>query len=393
MTPPPSRPPVGLSRALRFLLLSLVLGGCPRDRVVGGKCAVDADCGQPASAFRCEDRTGICYCRTDDACPPNQLCNGLGFCQDRSGCATNTDCPDTSLYCDTTAGACVPRGRCTTDLQCSLGEVCDKTGQCRMGCRSNGDCNGVSCRCGDVPCNCTGTTAAERARCQLGVCDSTFCADNSFCAFGEICGLPPDAGVTADGGQPRNQCYSDFDINVRPYCSLCTSGGGVDTCGFGANYCIIDTRTASTYCGADCSEGQQCPRGYGCRDIRIVYTRWMCSASLPCRGDPNLPCEKDADCRLGGSCLKAPGATNGFCSGQCVLREGSSFGYCSCQVDEDCPGQSCTRGECSVSKKRCVNDPDCRQIRCVDFDGIGACQIGQNCTPTAGLTCNEVAPQ
>ncbi|MCU0696864.1 MAG: hypothetical protein MUC96_10065 [Myxococcaceae bacterium] len=389
------------TRAVRLLWALLLLAGCPRDRLMGGRCAVDADCansmtsslvtGASAAAYRCEQQTGVCYCRTDEACPPSQLCNGLGFCQDRAGCATNADCPDTSLYCDTSAGACVPRGRCTTDLQCNLGEVCDR-GQCRMGCRTNGDCNAVSCRCGDVACSCTGTTPAERARCQVGVCDPTFCANDSFCNFGEICGVPPDAGVTEDGGRPRAQCYSDYDIDTRPYCSRCTSGGGVDTCGFGANYCIIDTRTASTYCGADCSEGQQCPRGYGCRDIRIVFTRWMCSASVPCRADPNLPCEQDSDCRLGGSCVKAPGSTSGFCAGQCVLREGSGFGYCSCQADEDCPGQSCTRGECSVSKKRCVNDTDCRQIRCVDFDGIGACQIGQNCTPTAGLTCNEVAP-
>ena len=46
----------------RFMLLclSLSLTGCPKDRIMGGKCAVDADCGQPAGAFRCEDRTGIC---------------------------------------------------------------------------------------------------------------------------------------------------------------------------------------------------------------------------------------------------------------------------------------------------------------------------------------------
>jgi hypothetical protein len=158
----------------------------------------------------------------------------------------------------------------------------------------------------------------------VGVCDPTFCANDSFCNFGEICGVPADAGVTEDGGRARAQCYSDYDIDTRPYCSRCTSGGGVDTCGFGANYCIIDTRTASTYCGADCSEGPQCPRGYGCRDSRIVFTRWMCSPSLPCRADPNLPCQEDSDCRLGGSCVKAPGSTSGFCAGQCVLREGSA---------------------------------------------------------------------
>ena len=63
----------------RVVVISLVLLGCPRDRIMGGKCAVDGDCGSPASAFRCEQQTGVCYCRTDEACPPSQLCNGLGL--------------------------------------------------------------------------------------------------------------------------------------------------------------------------------------------------------------------------------------------------------------------------------------------------------------------------
>jgi hypothetical protein len=47
-------------------------------------------------------------------------------------------------------------------------------------------------------------------------------------------------------------------------------------------------------------------------------------------------------------------------------------------------------GECSISRRKCVGDPDCRTIRCVDFQGAGGCLIGQNCAPANGLTCNEV---
>ena len=368
-----------------LVVVTLTMPGCTREKLKTNGCRADSDCGSPTSAFRCEAQTGVCYCRTNDACPGSQFCNPAGFCQDRAGCEKNSDCLDPSLFCDTSGGTCVPRGRCTSDLQCELGEVCDvKRSVCAAGCRSNGDCPGTSCRCGDVACACTGTTPEERARCTIGECDGTFCADESFCRFGEICGVPLDAGET------RARCLSDFDIDVRPYCARCTSGGGIDTCGTGANYCIIDTRTASTYCGADCSEGQTCPRGYGCRDIRIVLSRWQCGGTQTCPGDQGLPCGKDEDCKRGGSCLKAPGQPNGFCAGQCRLREGSGFGYCSCQVDSDCPQQTCSAGECSINRKKCVNDTDCRQIRCVDFDGIGACLIGQNCTPANGLTCTEV---
>jgi hypothetical protein len=368
------------------LMLLLLTFSCKTEKLRPGGCLEDKDCGSPTSAFRCEAQTSTCYCRTDQACPGSQFCNTLGFCQDRSGCETNADCNSDILFCDTSSGQCLNRGRCTSDIQCQLGEVCDtKRQQCVAGCKSHGDCPGTSCRCGNVACGCDATTAEGRAACKIGVCDATFCATKDFCRFGEVCDVIPDSGVA------YAQCFSDFDSERRPYCGRCTNGGGEVPCG-GAepNFCIIDTRTASTYCGADCSNGQACPRGYGCRDIRIVFTRWQCSATLPCPGNPQLPCATDEECKRGGKCLKGNGSPNGFCQGQCRLREGSSFGYCSCIVDEDCPLESCNGDRCSVSKKKCVNNSDCNTIRCADFDGVGGCGIGQNCTPTNGLTCNEV---
>ncbi len=377
---------------MRHAAVALVLGAlvisltsCKRERLAGKACAVDAECGEPAANYRCEAETGVCYCRTDDACPASQFCNTVGFCQDRSGCEKNADCLDPSLTCDTTTGSCVAVGRCSSDLQCALGSVCDVTrNTCVSGCRGNGDCNGTSCRCGDAACTCTGSTPQALAACSVGECDPYFCADDSFCRYGEVCGPLPDAG------DPRNRCSNDFDIEVRPYCARCTNGGGLDTCGTGANYCITDTRTASTYCGADCSEGQGCPRGYGCRDIRVVLTRWLCNSGQACQPDPALPCTTDTDCHRGGSCIKTPGQLSGACAGQCRLREGSSFGFCSCQVDGDCVQQQCSAGKCTTNQKKCVTDADCRVIRCVEFEGVGACVIGQNCTPANGLTCVEV---
>ncbi len=372
---------------IRVLVLFALcaLAGCKTQKLGTKGCAQDTDCGSPAAAFRCEAQTGECYCRTNDACPSRQFCNPAGFCQDRAGCEKNVDCLDSSLFCDTTTGTCLGKGRCSIDLQCELGQICDLAhSTCVAGCRSSGDCKGSSCRCGEVPCVCTGKTPAELALCQVGECDPNFCADNTFCKFGETCGAQPDSGVT------RNSCFNDFDNDRKPYCARCTSGGGISTCGTGANYCITDTRTASTYCGSDCSGGESCPRGYGCRDIIVVFSRWQCSASQQCPPDPALPCATDSECKRGGTCVKAPGFPNGYCSGVCRLREGASFGYCSCQVDFDCAQESCSAGECTISRKKCVTEQDCRPIRCVDFQNAGGCLIGQNCTPANGLTCIEV---
>src|SRR5438874_8826795 len=184
-------------RALGLIGAAFLLAcGCKDSRLKGQGCTQDKDCGSPVAAFRCETQTGVCYCRTNDACPPKQFCNTAGFCQDRIGCEKNADCQDPGLFCDTTSGTCLSKGRCSTDLQCPLGQVCDTTrGACVDGCRTNGDCNGTSCRCGDKACACSGTTQADLAKCALGVCDPYFCSDSSFCKFGELCGVAPDAGA------------------------------------------------------------------------------------------------------------------------------------------------------------------------------------------------------
>jgi hypothetical protein len=368
-----------MRRAQVFLVGLALFAACKSSRLATQGCREDKDCGDPVAAFRCELQTGQCYCRTNDACLSREFCNPAGFCQDRSGCQNNADCLDPSLFCDTTTGTCLGKGRCASDLQCGLGQICDLSrSTCVDGCHSSGDCPGSSCRCGEVPCLCTG------ANCPVGECDPNFCTDESFCKFGEKCGALPDAGIT------RNTCYNDFDVDHRPYCARCVNGGGISTCGTGANYCITDTRTSSTYCGTDCSEGQTCPRGYGCRDIIVVFTRWACGPNVACPADPALPCTTDAECKRGGTCLKTPGMASGSCAGVCRIREGSTFGFCSCQVDYDCAQESCSGGECTISRKKCVTEQDCRPIRCVDFQNAGGCLIGQNCTPANGLTCVEV---
>jgi hypothetical protein len=377
---------------MRTSLLLLLLGsgtlvGCRDQSITTKGCLEDRDCGVPTSAWRCEPQTGACFCRTDQACPGAQFCNLAGFCQDRAGCEKNADCLDGSLFCDTASGQCLPVGRCTADLQCSLGQVCDaKSSRCVDGCRSHGDCPGTSCRCGETACTCPGTTAEARAGCAAGVCDPNFCADSSFCRFGETCGAQLDAGLT------RASCYDDYDTQSRPYCDRCTFGGGLDVCGSGPNYCLIDTRhPGNSFCGADCSEGQSCPRGHACQDVIVVFSQWACSRANPsCPGNPTLPCATDAECKRGGTCLKPSGSPSGFCAGKCAIEEGDQQGFCSCQLDADCAQETCSAGECSISRKKCVNDPDCRSIRCVDFQGGGGCLIGQNCAPASGLSCNEV---
>ena len=371
------------------LLALVALTGCKTQKLGNSSgCQEDKDCGSPSSAYRCEAQTGVCYCRTDVACPGSQFCNGLGFCQDRAGCQTNLDCNDNTTYCDTASGQCIPIGRCSSDLQCDLGQVCNlTTSTCVTGCHTNGDCPGTSCRCGNAACACSGTTAEELARCDIGVCDQNFCADQSFCKFGESCGVAPDAGTYA-------MCFSDYDPDYRPYCDNCTFGGGTSVCGTGPNFCLIDTRNpGNNYCGTDCSSGQSCPRGYACQDVIVVLTQWACTRTNPtCPANPSVPCGPDAGCPRGGTCVTQPGFDTGSCAPACDVAEGDEEGFCSCLVDNDCAQDSCSGGRCTVSQRLCVNDDDCRAIHCVDYENAGGCLIGQNCAPSDGLSCNDVRP-
>ena len=366
--------------------LLLVLTGCRSDAPDGDTtCREDADCGEPAEAYRCDAETSACRCRTDGACGPGKACNEAGFCQDRAGCESNADC-DAALFCDTRTGTCLAQGRCTRDLHCPPGEVCDVARTtCVTGCRSQGDCPGTACRCGRAACACDATTEEGRAACDVGVCDASFCASDSGCPFGQRCG--PLFSETPPA------CYSDFDPVRRPYCANCVYGGGLQVCGSGANFCLRDTANpGNAYCGVDCSAGQSCPSGYQCQDVVVAAGRERCRSDAECAPSPSLPCREAADCGRGGHCVKPAGQEVGACAGRCAIEEGNVEGFCTCLQDADCARDACSQGTCSVSRRPCAGDGDCRPIRCVDHQGGGGCFVGRNCAPAEGLSCAEVAP-
>jgi hypothetical protein len=123
----------------------------------------------------------------------------------------------------------------------------------------------------------------------------------------------------------------------------------------------------------------------------VVFSQWQCTRANPsCPVNTQLPCATDEECKRGGTCVKSGGSPTGYCAGKCAIDEGDDVGYCSCQVDNDCAQETCSAFKCSISRRDCINDADCRTIHCVDFRGAGGCLIGQNCAPSNGLSCLEV---
>jgi hypothetical protein len=172
-----------------------------------------------------------------------------------------------------------------------------------------------------------------------------------------------------------------------PYCGGCTyEPGQVNHCDGQANFCLVDRKVDyyMTYCGVDCSLGQQCPFGYDCENV-LLLTSGLCSVDTDCPTTGG-PCASDTDCE-GARC----NADAGRCAGKCSYNEDSLQGFCTCTQDSDCPTDSCnaTSRTCSLTQKTCTLDGnECSHaVYCSKAPDKAACYVGANCKPSLGLTC------
>lgn len=364
-----------MARRIGAVALALFATACPEDTGLRSGCRLDTDC---LPGFSCDAETATCRCKADTSCAASEFCNAAGFCQRRVGCDSNRDCPP-DQFCDTTTGNCLDNGRCLSDLHCPSGQVCDRrTFRCAIGCRATSDCSlGLVCRCAGT------TDSPGDDTCSLGQCVGGPCDDATFCPYGYNCESPA-------AGEDK-VCAKD---ERGPFCEMCrTSAGDPEWCpGEGPNYCLVDRKVAyrGSFCGVDCSEGQPCPHGYGCRNI-LILTSAICyaDADCPARGEA---CDGDEDC-AGARCDRAAGR----CAGKCSLGEDNVKGFCTCVADSECPRDFCdaTTRRCSLTRKPCtLGGSECgRAIYCVNLGDRNACLIGKNCAPDEGLSCSAIRAQ
>jgi hypothetical protein len=367
-------------------------------------CSSDKQC---APGFSCDETTGACGCSGDSSCGSAESCNVAGFCQARLRCDSSADCTAGNI-CDTISGSCIVQGSCSTlDTQCVAGQVCQGSA-CVPGCRHDGDCPAPSDICSPCP---SGTPAAE---CPTGnVCVRGQCDTKLTCNYGDLC-------------QPQSSTVSVCAADARgPFCQPCveqaaTTGFCPGADGFGnGNYCLIDGSQPlgrSFFCGVDCSQGQDCPFGYTCHDVREVSgVNCDPTAGLAACQNINLkvtcdPAKSHAgtqggvvndDCDAASLLGAVCDPNNRQCVPQCVgTGETGVQSFCSCTRDSDCPKDTCdsTTHSCIISGQFC--DPNVQPDSCnaehaihcakeVDsrLGEIGYCRIGQNCAPDQGFTC------
>lgn len=400
---------------------------CTKDAKTDNSCESNLDCFAPGT--RCDLEVRQCVCATDEACADGFFCNRAGLCQAIAGCLSNIDCPREGTYCDAATGQCLPGpslqlgSTCGLASHCPFGTICTD-GSCVAGCFDDGDCPlGQVCLDG----SCAGGDGV--------------CADDSFCGYGERC---------IDSTSPAT-CRVD---RRGPYCQGCSfrTVMNPEPCDHPRNFCLINSLEASgfrSFCGVDCSLGQECPNGYDCHGV-VILTEDVCTFNAQCRCDPrtirfatatctvaaacdprnpdgtpdtnasacvfagqrhcnggveggpascivgkdqrfgNCTCATNDECGEGGICVDGV-----CCSGEiredrdCAVGENRVSGFCTCATDDDCPRDACdgSRGACAITGQPCTpGADDCGPIPCVD----GGCVIGANCAPLQGLSCSVV---
>ncbi len=221
-----------------------------------------------------------------------------------------------------------------------------------------------SCRCGELACACTGTTPAEVAQLRARGVRPQLLRDSSFCHFGELCGVPPDAGERRRA-VPRNVCYSDFDLDRRPYCARCTNGGGHRHLRHRRQLLhhrhphrrhLLRRRLQR---GPGVPPRLRLPRhSHRLHPLAVQRDRRPARPTRRCPARPT-PTASAAALRQ-----VPPARRPASAPGMCRLREGSSFGYCSCQVDLDCAAAVAAAPASAPSAgSKCVTDQDCRSIQ------------------------------
>jgi hypothetical protein len=324
------------------------LCGTPCIPVCTGKCCGDDGCGSTCSdycpaGYVCNQQNCQCegpVCGSDSDCEDTQCCLD-GTCEDMEcevyDCGIDPVCGKecgpcpAGTFCDDSTWNCIEEGKCTQDEHCQPGQICSTVYfRCVDGCRTSDTCP-------------PGHFCSEQQCIQS-------CDDKEQCDYGQLC----DLGT--------HGCYDD---DRGPYCEPCEDSSPNDPhrCGPGPNFCMMTSSDPSMepFCGVDCDQGQECPRGYTCNSVLIAS---------------GGPCRSDQECD----------------SGQCHINAGDEVGFCLCSSDDHCPQDSCddfslscvyTLKPCTPGGSEC-SDP----IPCVD----GLCQIGRNCAPMEGMSCNDLKP-
>ncbi len=343
-------------------------GSCTRSCTASESCEAGACKGLPAD------------CRNPATpCPAKFYCD-LGSGQCKSGCATDTQCPQPGS-CEVATHTC----RCATGNH-FCGDVCradtspltcgTRCTPCSPPANAFATCDGVSCgftcnagfhRCGDA---CVPNTAVSSCGGSCTPCTPP--ANATPTCDGQSCGFACNAGYHACNG-------------------ACVPNNSVNTCGASAcTPCVPPANSVATCDGTAC--GFTCNTGlHACSGACVSNTALTSCGTTSCTACP-VPANGSATCN-GVACGVACNTGYHACNGQCAINTSISTCGSSCtpcvppaNANATCDGVSC--GFTCKSGYHLCNGA------CVSNYSVSSC--GSSCTacptPTNGTaTCNGVS--
>ncbi len=395
-------------------------------------------CSAYGSEKSCDDENEctIEYC--DSTKPPGQECVSSNVsnqqpCDDGNICTEGDHCQEGVCESGTQLEDCCNDGNsCTEDSfdvglnkcvfdpipmagvvcndgdPCTLGDVCNGTGQCSPGaventCEDDNSCTddyclaNIGCRhtdLSDIVCN-DGDPCFVQDMCDEGVCKpgtEIDCADtndctNDYCLPFEGCQHDPLNSGTCNDGDP---------CTVGDACSAgaCQPGGGTLDCA-NTNDCTSDSCVAGEGCvnakltGTDCSDDNLCTLGDICQngvcqpgsgddcDDDNLCTNDSCNPSTGCTNTPNSTyCNDDDPCTTIDICQDVAG--EGVCVGT-TPRNCNDYNVCTTDYcDFDNPDAETNGCVYDYNEDACADDGNiCTDDVCIQ----GQCQHVNNSDP------------
>lgn len=276
-----------------------------------GVCDASGKCAKYASGTQCGEAT----C-TAGAAVPAPTCDGNGTCK-----------PSSALPCGKfacTSGAC--RSPCSTNADCSAGNVCDNTGSCGLK---------------EIGQKCNAGSECMQGKCVDGVCCSSECAGGC-----RSCNLPGTAGtctnVASGNMDPRGTCKSELATNKCGQNGLCDGVGGCLKAASGT-LCASESCSSDVYTPSSMCDGTGLCRAAAtnsCGNYRCNGT--TCGSS----------CTNDLDCSGTNSCVNF----------RCGLQPNGA----TCTSANRCSSSSCVQNVC-CDKAACGGPCDsCATGTCVN---------------------------
>ncbi len=311
---------------------------------------------------------------------------------------------------DDNGGAAPTPTTCSTDDDCSSGEVCLSgtcvtAGSAGTGCQMDNDC-------------------LNPLICIVNVCQQppTTCSTDSDCSSGEVClnGSCVASGSAGTNCQMDNDCLNPL-ICTANICQQPPTGCIIDSDCSSGEVCLNGSCAASGSVGTPCTADQNCSAGLfcasdetcqiltGCRDDNDCPNDQICLADGTCvpQGSTGTPCTMDANCNTGlicgidATCQIPPPLPPGTCrtNADCMTDQVCTNSRCvgtlgaRCTQNADCDTDlTCIAGVCSTppafpNGTACSADSDCQSDNC----SFSFCQATQTVSGQTNAVCSTGA--